>query len=250
MSCKNQSRDTGGLDADKIPCHVAIIMDGNGRWAQKRKLNRINGHSKGTETVRTIVRTAREAGISFLTLYAFSTENWDRPKAEVTALMKLLKRFLSGERKELQDNNIRLKAIGQIERLPEDVGIELHQTMELTRNNTGMVLNLALSYGGRSEIAMATAKIAGDVADHKIDVAAITPDLISKYLYTDGIPDPDLVIRTSGEMRISNFLLWQIAYSEIFITDTLWPDLGKEEFLEILKKYQLRQRRFGKISIE
>jgi undecaprenyl diphosphate synthase len=250
LKFKNESRTLNGLAPDKIPQHVAIIMDGNGRWARKRKLNRINGHNRGAETVRTVVRSAREIGISFLTLYAFSTENWERPKTEVTALMNLLKRFLIEEQKELLDNNIRLNAIGQIQRLPEDVIKVIDHAMDLTRNNSGMVLTLALSYGGRSEIAMAAAKIAEDAIHHTIQLSDITPTLLSKYLYTHGMPDPDLVIRTSGEMRISNFLLWQIAYSEIYITPTLWPDLDNTEFLSIIRDYQLRQRRFGKIPSE
>ncbi|MBU4318459.1 MAG: isoprenyl transferase [Proteobacteria bacterium] len=250
LNFKNESKIPDGLDPDKIPMHVGIIMDGNGRWAKKRKLNRINGHNRGAETVRTVVRSAREMGISFLTLYAFSTENWERPKTEVMALMKLLKRFLVEEQNELLENNIRLNAIGQIHRLPKDVTQVLDYALELTAKNSGMVLTLALSYGGRSEIAMAAAKIAEDAVRHKIQLEEITPELLSKYLYTHGMPDPDLVIRTSGEMRISNFLLWQIAYSEIYFTHTLWPDLDKAEFHAIIKDYQLRQRRFGKIPSE
>ena len=250
MKYRNNAKDQPDLDTNKIPRHIAIIMDGNGRWARKRKLNRVNGHNKGADTVRSVVRTARELGVSYLTLYAFSTENWDRPKTEVAALMKLLKRFLQSEQQEMLDNDIRLQAIGELYRLPEDVLKELQQTMAITCKNKGMVLNLALSYGGRSEIVTAVKEIAEEVANQKLNAADISSDLISNHLFTKDMPDPDLVIRTSGEMRISNFLLWQIAYSELFITDTLWPDFTKEEFLNIIKDFQERDRRFGKIPSE
>lgn len=236
------------LNTEALPYHVAIIMDGNGRWAQKRFLNRIKGHGKGAETVRTIVRTCREIGISILTLYAFSTENWERPQSEVAALMALLKKFLESEQKEMLENNIRLNAIGQIERMPEDIQAALRQTMTVTENKTGMLLNLALSYGGRSEIVRMVREVAKKTRDGEIDIASITPALVSENLYTKGIPDPDLLIRTSGEIRISNFLLWQIAYTEIFVTDTLWPDFTKEEFLQILNGFKRRERRYGKIE--
>jgi undecaprenyl diphosphate synthase len=222
-------------------------MDGNGRWARKRLLNRIQGHEKGSETVRTIVRACRKIGIPYLTLYAFSTENWQRPQSEVAALMALLKKFLDSEQKEMLDNNIRLHAIGQIERLPETVRQALHAVMELTRKNDGMVLNLALSYGGRAELVKTVKEIAVKVKDDRMDPDLITAETISQHLYTAQLPDPDLLIRTSGEMRISNFLLWQIAYSEIYVTDTLWPDFGEDEFFRILKDYQQRERRFGKV---
>jgi undecaprenyl diphosphate synthase len=245
----NVSSSTGtDLDPQNLPAHIAVIMDGNGRWAKKRFLNRIKGHEKGSETVRTVVRTCREIGIRVLTLYAFSTENWQRPRSEIIALMALLKKFLISERKEMLDNNIRLNAIGQIERLPEDVRQELHRSIRLTEKNSGMILNLALSYGGRAEIVKAVKEIAQDIKAGHIDADSITPDLISKHLYTQEMPDPDLLIRTSGEMRISNFLLWQIAYTEICVTDTLWPDFGKDELLQILKNYQERERRFGKVE--
>ncbi|RLC31255.1 isoprenyl transferase [Candidatus Woesebacteria bacterium] len=235
------------LDPAKLPSHVAIIMDGNGRWAKKRLLNRIQGHEKGSETVRAIVRACRKIGISYLTLYAFSTENWQRPRSEVAALMTLLKKFLESEQKEMLDNNIRLYAIGQIERLPKNVRQVLYKAMTLTKNNDGMILNLALSYGGRAEIVKMVKEIAIKVKDDSISPDAITPEIISEHLYTSEIPDPDLLIRTSGEMRISNFLLWQIAYTEIYVTDTLWPDFGKDEFVRILQDYQLRERRYGKV---
>ena len=236
------------LDPQNLPSHVAIIMDGNGRWAKKRLLNRIKGHEKGSETVRTIVRTCREIGIRILTLYAFSTENWQRPQAEIYALMTLLKKFLISEQKEMMDNNIRLNTIGQTERLPEDVRQELQKSIMLTRKNEGLILNLALSYGGRAEIVKAVREIAIKAIDGRIDPDSITPELFSKHLYTGEIPDPDLLIRTSGEVRISNFLLWQLAYTEIYVTDTLWPDFGKDEFIGIIKNYLQRERRFGNVG--
>ena len=233
------------FDTASIPSHVAIIMDGNGRWAKKRMLNRVQGHRKGAETVRTIVECCREIGISILTLYAFSTENWQRPKMEVAALMSLLAKFLKSEQKNMLDNNIRLNAIGQIERLPEHVRQALHEAMTLTKNNKGMLFNLALSYGGRAEIVRMVRDVAIKAKEGRIDPDSITYEVVSDHLYTKGMPDPDLLIRTSGEMRISNFLLCQIAYTEIFVTDTLWPDFSKEEFLRILQNYQHRERRFG-----
>jgi undecaprenyl diphosphate synthase len=235
------------LDTTKLPTHVAIIMDGNGRWAKKRLLNRINGHEKGSETVRTIVRTCREIGISYLTLYAFSTENWQRPKTEVKALMALLKKFLQSERKEMVENNIRLRVIGQLDRLPAEVREALDQTMAATKEQTGMNLILALSYGGRAEIVRMVREVAEKIKRDTIDPQAVNEGLVSDHLYTRDIPDPDLLIRTSGEMRISNFLLWQIAYTELFVTTTLWPDFSKEELLQILKDFQARVRRFGAV---
>ena len=247
MNSNTSSSAYKDLDPAKLPSHVAIIMDGNGRWAKKRLLNRIKGHERGSETVRAIVRACRKIGISYLTLYAFSTENWQRPRSEVTALMTLLKKFLESEQKEMLDNNIRLYAIGQIERLPKNVRQVLYKAMTLTKKNDGMILNLALSYGGRAEIVKMVKEIAIKAKDAIIDLDSITPEIISEHLYTSEIPDPDLLIRTSGEMRISNFLLWQIAYTEIYVTDTLWPDFGKDEFLRILQDYQLRERRYGKV---
>ena len=235
------------LDPTKLPRHVAIIMDGNGRWAKKRLFNRIKGHEQGAEAVRTVVRTSRRLGIGILTLYAFSTENWQRPKAEIAALMELLDRFLVSEQQELMENNIRLSTIGQIERLPASVRRTLQKTMDLTKNKDGMLLNLALSYGARDEIVKMVQIIAQKSVAGEIDFNAITPDVVSKHLYTRCIPDPDLLIRTSGEMRISNFLLWQIAYTELFVTDTLWPDFSETEFIHILKNFQQRERRFGSV---
>jgi undecaprenyl diphosphate synthase len=222
-------------------------MDGNGRWAKKRLMNRVNGHKRGVETVRSIVTCARKLGIEVLTLYAFSTENWSRPAAEVKALMLLLKRFLAKEQDELDRENIRLNVIGQRSRLPLDVQNQIHGAMEKTCGNTGMILNLALSYGGREEITRAVQTIVDEVAQGKLHVRDITEETVAERLYTGGQPDLDLLVRTSGEMRLSNFMLWQIAYAEIFITDTLWPDFSPEEFLDIVRQYQSRERRYGKV---
>jgi undecaprenyl diphosphate synthase len=222
-------------------------MDGNGRWAKQHRLTRIQGHEKGSEAVRRIVRTCREVGIAHLTLYAFSTENWQRPKKEVDALMILLKRFLKSERREMLENNIRLNVIGQIERLPRGVQQEIEKTMTLTAANNALHLHLALSYGSRSEIVRMAQILSKQCLNGDIDPEAIDEQRVAEHLFTRGIPDPDLLIRTSGEMRISNFLLWQIAYAELYITPTLWPDFGKEEFLHILEDYQKRERRFGKV---
>jgi undecaprenyl diphosphate synthase len=220
-------------------------MDGNGRWAKKRSLNRIRGHREGAESVRNIVRACREIGIEVLTLYAFSTENWQRPRQEISALMSLLKGFLRSELAEMMENGIRLNTIGQIERFPDHVLTVLRQVMDETRKNSGMILTLALSYGGRDEIVAAARKVVAEVQAGRLQAEEITKEVFSKYLYTEGMPDPDLLIRTSGEMRISNFLLWQIAYTEIYVTDTLWPDFRREELIQILHDYQKRERRFG-----
>jgi len=235
------------LDTSKLPAHIAIIMDGNGRWAKKRLLNRISGHEKGSDTVRTVVRTCREIGVPYLTLYAFSTENWQRPQFEVEALMTLLKKFLESEQNEMVENNIRLRVIGQVDRLPEKVQEVLHQTMKATRDNTAMTLILALSYGGRAEIVRMVQEVVNKIRHGEVDPDSITAEMVADHLYTRDIPDPDLLIRTSGEMRISNFLLWQIAYTEIFVTPTLWPDFSRDELLQILKDYQSRERRFGQV---
>ncbi len=236
------------LDASRLPRHVAIIMDGNGRWAAKRLQNRIKGHEQGVATVRQIVRACRKLGLPILTLYVFSTENWQRPKSEINALMALLKRFLVRELDDLQKQKIRLGVIGQAERLPADVVQELTQAINTTNNNKGMLLNLALSYGGRAELTDMARSIAAKVAQGRLDISAIDEDLIADHLYTRGLPDPDILIRTSGEMRISNFMLWQLAYTEIFVTPTLWPDFSEEEFVDILRQYQQRDRRFGKLK--
>jgi len=233
------------IDPQRLPNHVAVIMDGNGRWAKKRALNRIRGHEEGAESVRDIVRTSREIGISWLTLYAFSEENWKRPKREINALMRLLKRFLRDELDEMQENGIRFQTIGRTNKLPPDVQKLLYDTMEKTSMNKDMVLTLALSYGGRQEICDTIQKIFRGIESGGITSKEITEDLVAGSLYTAGMPDPDLLIRTSGEYRVSNFLLWQIAYAEIYITPTLWPDFRKEEYLLAIEEYQRRERRFG-----
>ena len=227
------------------PVHVAIIMDGNGRWAQMRGMSRIKGHRKGAEVVRTVVRTCREAGIKWLTLYAFSEENWNRPAREVQSLMGLLGRFLKSELKELNDNGIRLRFIGRIDKLPADTRKIVLDAASFTGRNEKMQLTLALSYGGRQELSDAFRMIAEEVRRGAVAPEDITEELISRHLYAPDMPDPDLLIRTSGEQRISNFMLWQIAYTELHITPCLWPDFGKEELLAALADFQRRERRFG-----
>jgi len=223
-------------------------MDGNGRWAKKKLKNRIEGHKKGADTVRDIVTVAGEAGIKILTLYAFSTENWQRPKTEVTALMKLLENFFISEKNNIIKNKVKLQVIGQIWRLPKNIQTLIKELTAETKKNTGLILNLALSYGGREDILSAFQKIIEKIDRNKLKADEINEATISSHLYTAGLSDPDLLIRTGGEMRVSNFLLWQIAYSELYISKTLWPDFNKEEFLEIIKDFQLRERRFGKVS--
>ncbi len=245
MNSSSSSSLWNELDPDRMPKHVAVIMDGNGRWAKKRLLNRIKGHEKGAEAVRTTVRTARKLDIGVLTLYAFSTENWQRPQPEISGLMLLLRRFLESERQTLIDNEIRLNAIGQISRLPEAVRDDLEAVMTVTASNRKMVLNLALSYGARSELVDMVRQIAAKARAGDVDPQAVTAEMVADHLSTRGMPDPDLLIRTSGERRISNFLLWQIAYAELFFTPTLWPDFGEDEFVRILMDYQKRERRFG-----
>jgi len=236
------------IDKEKLPRHVAIIMDGNGRWAKKQSLSRISGHIKGVKAVREVVTACRELGIKVLTLYAFSIENWRRPKDEVAALMELLKDYLLKEREEMIENNIRLCAIGRVEDLPSDVQDILRETIQKTQPCDGMILNLALSYGGRSEILHAVHGIISDLQKGKIRPEEINVQRFPQYLWTRGIPDPDLLIRTSGEFRISNFLLWQIAYTELYITETLWPDFDRQELVKAIADYQSRERRFGLTS--
>jgi undecaprenyl diphosphate synthase len=236
------------LDPEKFPRHVAIIMDGNGRWAQERMLKRIVGHRKGVETVRNIVEECSRIGIRYLTLFAFSAENWLRPKTEVRSLMGLLKRYLSKEAERMMANNIRFNVIGDRSDLPEDVVLAVEKTIATTEGNTGMVLTLALSYGARQEITRAAARLAADIRQGSIRAEEITESLFAQYLYTADIPDPDLLIRTSGEMRISNFLLWQIAYTEMYFTDVNWPDFGTEALHSALLDYQARERRYGLLS--
>lgn len=232
---------------EKLPKHVAIIMDGNGRWAKQRTYRRIMGHRKGMDTVRNIVTASALLKLGYLTLYAFSVENWGRPKKEIDMLMNLLVEFLKKEFPTMMKNNISLKSIGRIDELPYKVQDSLSETIEKTSANSGLVLNLALNYGGHSEICDATKKIAKEVVTGKIKIDQINEDFFSNYLYTAHMPDPDLLIRTSGEMRISNFLLWQLAYSEFWITSILWPDFRERDFYIALIEYQHRERRFGKI---
>lgn len=248
MSSDGPPADAVALDPHGLPRHVAIIMDGNGRWAKKRLLNRIKGHEKGADSVRAVVKACREIGIAYLTLYAFSTENWQRPQMEVDALMTLLKQFLQNEADELLANNIRLETIGETHRLPEDVRRALDDAIAKTRPNDGLHLVLALSYGARSEIVHAVRQVAADAAAGRLSPDAVDEALVAGKLFTRDIPDPDLLIRTSGELRLSNFLLWQLAYAELYFTPTLWPDFGREEFLRILEAYQRRERRFGKVG--
>jgi undecaprenyl diphosphate synthase len=228
-----------------LPQHVAIIMDGNGRWAKQRSLPRVEGHRQGAESARTIIRTAGELGIKYLTLYAFSAENWNRPKDEVDALMKYLIHYLKTETPELNKNNVRLEVIGQIYRLPENVQEHLKKSIATLSKNSGLTLVMALSYGSRIEIVDAVRGIAEKVKRGKLDPADINEQVFAQHLYTRNIPDPDLLIRTSGEMRVSNFLLWQISYAELVITPTLWPDFRKPQFFAALEEYARRHRRFG-----
>jgi undecaprenyl diphosphate synthase len=232
----------------EIPKHIAIIMDGNGRWAKKRGLPRVAGHKRGVDTVKEIVEACAEIGVKFLTLYTFSTENWKRPKDEVSTLMRLLLNSLRDRVNELNDNDICLTTIGDTESLPIAVRKQLEFDIERTRNNKKMVLNLALSYSGRWELLEAIKQIANSTVEGKIKIEEIDEKLVSSYLTTKNIPDPDLLIRTSGEFRVSNFLLWQIAYSEFIITETLWPDFSKFDLYDAIKIFQKRERRFGKVS--
>ena len=236
------------IDSSKLPAHVAIIMDGNGRWAKQRGLDRIFGHQQGVNAVRELIETAAELGIRFLTLYAFSTENWGRPDEEVTALMGIMVQSLSNETETLLKNNIRLKAIGDINRLADDVRARLDETIELTSVSTGLTLIIALSYSSRWEITMAAKNISADVKKGTLDPLSLTEENFEKYLTTYSIPDPELLIRTSGELRISNFLLWQVAYTEFYFTEILWPDFGKDDFYNAIIDFQKRERRFGKTS--
>ncbi len=236
------------INKEKLPVHVAVIMDGNGRWAQRKGNSRIFGHQSGVIAVRETVEAASELGIQYLTLYAFSTENWNRPREEIDALMSLLVSTIEKELATLTENNVSLHIIGDTNSLPKVVQKQLSKAVERTRNNTGLNLVLALSYSGRWEILNAMRKLAEDVKNNKIQVDELGCDSFVNYLTTSELPDPELLIRTSGELRISNFLLWQIAYSELYFTDVLWPDFRKENFYDAILEYQKRERRFGKIS--
>jgi undecaprenyl diphosphate synthase len=228
-----------------IPRHIAIIMDGNGRWARERGLPRTEGHRRGADSVRKVVEACGELGVEFLTLYAFSSENWKRPKREVDALMRLLQQFLKSKTPEMQKQNVRLQAIGRLHDLPAECQAELHRSIAKTADNTGLTLILALSYGGREEIIDGVKSLLESVEKGHLDKAMIDAEVFSKHLYTRYYPDPDLLIRTSGELRLSNFLLWQMSYTEFYVTEKLWPDFGREELLEALKAFGERSRRFG-----
>ncbi len=235
-------------NSGEIPVHIAIIMDGNGRWARKRGLPRAAGHKRGVDTVRDIVEACAQIGIKYLTLYTFSTENWKRPKEEVSTLMRLLLKSLKDRTDELMENDIKLTTIGDIDSLPTEVRNQLKEDIERTRNNKKMILNLALSYSGRWEILEAIKKIAESVSNNKLSLREIDEETFSGFLTTQNMPDPDLLIRTSGEFRVSNFLLWQIAYTEFYITDVNWPDFKRIHLYEAIKNFQKRERRFGKVS--
>ena len=242
------SLDTSSLDLERLPQHVAVIMDGNGRWAQRRGLTRIEGHKRGKDSVRAIVETSRRIGIPYLSLFAFSTENWQRPRREVDALMSLLRRYLRSELHRMMKNDVRLVAIGDLSRLPDIVRREMEATIEATQNNRRLTVGLCVSYGGREDIVQAARTLAREVQAGRLKPEEIDEQAIARCLGTSGLPDPDLLIRTSGEMRVSNFHLWQIAYTEIYVTETLWPDFREREFLGALAEYQRRDRRFGRIA--
>ena len=245
---KNNQIDLSDLDFRKMPRHIAIIMDGNGRWAKKRGMPRYFGHRAGVETVRRVVKLCAKLNVPYLTLYAFSTENWRRPQEEVNVLMSLLVEYIEKETDELNREGVRLTVIGEISELPEKARIALAQGIEKTCHNSRLNLILALNYGGRREIVEAAKKIAHEIKDGKLLPEQINEEVFANYLYTREIPDPDLLIRPSGEIRISNFLLWQIAYSEIWLTDVLWPDFSEEHLLQAIKDYQKRERRFGGVN--
>jgi len=236
------------IDLSRLPQHIAIIMDGNGRWAERHAMGRILGHKKGAESVRTAVRTCGRIGIRYLTLYAFSMENWLRPKDEVSALLNLLKEYLENEVQEMMDQDIRLVAIGNLDSLGEPIRGKLDEVSARTSGNQGMVVTLALSYGGRDEIVAAVRRMVSDGLAGKINPEKVTKELFADYLYTAGLSDPDLLIRTGGEYRISNFLLWQMAYTEFYFTEILWPDFGERHLLKAVDDYQKRERRFGRTS--
>jgi undecaprenyl diphosphate synthase len=240
--------DLQEFNADELPQHIAVIMDGNGRWAQQQGKNRLRGHEAGAKAVRNTVEAAAKLGIKHLTLYAFSTENWNRPKTEVSTLMSLLVRNLRRELRQMIKNNIRLSAIGSLDKLPKKVREELVEVIEKTQSNTGTNLTLALSYGAREEIKQAVIDISKKVKNSIINVESIDETIINEHLYTQHLPDVDLLIRTSGEVRISNFLLWQIAYAELYFTDVMWPEFDEYELHQAINSYLKRERRFGKTS--
>ncbi len=237
--------DVTAVATGKMPHHLAIIMDGNGRWAKARMLPRLMGHRKGAETVRMVVTECSRLGIAYLTLFAFSAENWSRPTAEVSALMNLLKKYIQSEVPRMMRDNIRFNVIGNRGDLPEEISRELEEAMAFTASNTGLTLTLALSYGSRQEILHAVGRVAADIAAGRLSAESVNEAVFADYLYTAGLPDPDLLVRTSGEMRISNFLLWQLAYAELYFTDINWPDFNRQELLRAIADFQSRERRFG-----
>lgn len=234
------------IDKTRIPSHIAIIMDGNGRWAKQQAQARVFGHQHGVEAVRRVIEAAAEAGVKYLTLYTFSTENWNRPKEEVDALMSLLVKAVHSELENLKKNQVRLKAIGDLTDLPKTCYDELQRAIQETANDTGLTVVLALSYSGRTELTHAAQKLAVAVRDGQLNAEEITSDMVGKYLYDNEIPDPDVLIRTGGEYRISNFLLWQLAYSEFFFLPVMWPEFQKEDLWRVIVDFQSRERRFGK----
>ncbi len=236
------------IPALQVPAHIAIIMDGNGRWANERNLPRYEGHRNGVERVREAIKTCTEIGVKYLTLYAFSKENWSRPGEEVNFLMKLLASYLDNELKEIQKSNVRFRMIGRLSDLPVDIQKKIRRNIESTKDNTGLTLALALSYSGRAEIIDAIRSIAADLKSGKLQSDEINEKLISDFLYTKGLPDPDLLIRTSGELRLSNFMLWQVSYTELYITEKYWPDFRREDLLQAIETYKTRNRRFGKVN--
>jgi len=238
------------LDHSRLPRHVAVIMDGNGRWAEQRGLSRLYGHRVGKDSVRAIVESSRKLGIKYLSLFAFSSENWNRPPREVDGLMALLRKYLASELGKMMRHGIRLLAVGSLRKLPPAVREALRSSIAATRNNTGMTVILAVSYGGREDIARAARAIARNVERGKLAPGQITEETVADHLGTKGVPDPDLLIRTSGEMRISNFFLWQLAYTEMYITETLWPDFREREYFQALAFFQQRQRRFGRTAAQ
>ncbi len=245
---KNKDEAELLLNLSQMPRHVAIIMDGNGRWAKKRLLPRTMGHRAGMSTLKKIVRACDELQIPFLTVFAFSTENWKRPITEVDYLMNLLVEFLNQELQELHEKNVHIHVLGNYEVIPQECQILIKDAIELTKSNSGLVFNIALNYGSRQEIIDSVKLLAGKILRKELQIEDISEDLLSSLLYTRGIPDPDLLIRTAGEMRVSNFMLWQIAYSELVVCDTLWPDFSGEDLIKAIKEYQSRERRFGGIS--
>jgi len=239
-------QDFRDIDPDNIPVHIAIIMDGNGRWAKRRGLMRLMGHRAGVESVKEVVEAASSAGVKVLTLYAFSTENWKRPQEEVNGLMELLRSFLQKELQNMLQNNIQLRCIGQKKKLPESCRLVLDKAIEETTANTGLILNLALSYGSRGEIVEAVRRLVTLCVEKKLSIEDITEETFADHLYTAGLPDPDLLIRTGGEYRLSNFLLWQLSYAELYVTDVSWPEFRADNLFAAIRSFQLRQRRFGR----